>query len=125
MKFTDYNPEELIGKKVLFESGMSYSAKNLRIARIEKVTKTGFRINESEYLFGFDGHAKGLSGRQNMAVVAHCVLVSEEQALNFKKTWYANRVCKQQKEELTNSITSLTKEQTAKLYESLKQITQP
>jgi len=125
MEFKDYAKEELIGKTVLYFSGYTYSSKSKYIATITKVTKTGFRIDKSNNLFGFDGKAKGFNSKMDMGTISECFLITEEHAKSLITKWAANKIAKTQKKELLDSIQSLTNEQTAKLYESLKQITQP
>lgn len=73
------NPNDLIGKLVLYEAGQSYSYHRHRdIATISKVTKTCFRIDLlPEYLFNFyDGSRKGLNSRSTMFTISKCTLLT-------------------------------------------------
>lgn len=91
MKFTDFKPEELIGKLVLYESGSSYGGTTKSIYTIVNVTKTAFKIGREPHppldaLFSLtDGYQKGLRGRQNMGIISHCELITEEQAAKLRK----------------------------------------
>ena len=117
MKFTDFEPKELIGKKVLIQSRY-----NSEIKTIERVTKAGFGFNNSADLFALhNGRMKGGSSWS----FTYAELISEESANELVAKWAAAKLAKRQKEELSESIKSLTNEQTSKLYESLKQITNP
>ncbi len=84
MKFKDFenNPQELIGKIVIYERGVTYSDNYSRMLdKIEKVTKTGFKISSSKVLFSLiDGNQKGLTGRMNMGIISRCQLITEEEA---------------------------------------------
>lgn len=115
MKFIDFEPKELIGKKVLIDSRNGSSIKT-----IERVTKTAFGFNDSTDLFSIhNGRLKGGSDWFH----TYATLISEEKANELVAKWAATKLAKKQKQELSESIKSLTNEQTAKLYESLKQIT--
>lgn len=102
-KFSDYenNRDALVGKFVLYESGQSYSSnRNRKITTITKVTKTGFRISNSDYLFGFDGWAKGLNSRQDIGTIVRCELITEEEKETIAKEWADNK----RKKELVASV---------------------
>lgn len=106
-KWRDYesNPQELVGKTVLYESGQTYSTttnKSIRI--IEKVTKTGFRISEyADALFSLrNGSRKGLNGRADMATVSQCRLITPERGAELEVIWANNKA----KRELNNTISN-------------------
>jgi hypothetical protein len=115
MKFKDFENDysQLIGKKVLYESGMSYSERLSRsIVQIQSVTKTGFKLlNMSTLIFGFDGHQKGLTGRQNMGTISKCKLLTDEEVESLRVEWKAKKELKAAREELRSKIDSLTIEQ--------------
>ena len=71
MEFTDFenNPQNLVGKTCLYESGMAFSEKRIRsLMKIDNVTKTGFRLlTMPDILFSLiSGKQKGLNGKMNM-----------------------------------------------------------
>ncbi|MDO7847656.1 hypothetical protein Q5H92_14905 [Hymenobacter sp. M29] len=81
--------QDLVGKYVLYESGMSFDKKLSRaIKKIEKVTKTGYRISGlPDTLFDFKGQQKGLTGKMNMATVSRCTLLTDEEANALSLEW--------------------------------------
>lgn len=90
MKFSDFeNKQDLVGKTVLYVSGISFSqSKKLSIMRIEKVTKTGFRLFlMPNVLFSFDGYQKGLNSRSDMAIISKCELITEEKVDQLRQQW--------------------------------------
>ena len=115
MKFTDFKPEELIGKTVLFTFGHSYSGKTRQISKITKVTKTGFKIDVTGFedrLFSLNnGHQKGLNGRMNMSIVSYCDLITEEETQKYREEFTKNREIKQIKSLIKDKIDNLTYEQ--------------
>ncbi len=124
MNFKDFenNPQDLVGKRVLYESGMSYSdSKRRSITKIEKVTKTGFRLFAMpDSLFSLnDGSQKGLTGRMNMGTVSQCTLITEEEAAAYIEKWKRNREEKALREEMKAKFDTFTFEQLVKMKELL------
>jgi len=119
MKFKDFENDysQLIGKKVLYESGMIYSERLRRsIVQIQSVTKTGFRLlNMPTMIFGFDGYQKGLGGKQNMGTISKCKLLTDEEAETLRAEWKAKKELKAAREELRLKIDILTIEQLNKI----------
>lgn len=89
MKFSDYTPSELIGKRVLYESGMTYdNHKSRRITFITSVTKKGFKINKTNKLFSFNnGRQYGLTRKEDAAIVSVCRLLTDKEADALIKEW--------------------------------------
>lgn len=119
MVFKDFenNPQDLVGKTVLYEGGMSYSdQRNRSLIKITKVTKTGFRLETTQdRLFSLsDGEQKGLHGRMNMGVISRCTLLTEDEVNVYRKTWKRNREMKTLKEEMKIKFETLTFEQLEK-----------
>jgi hypothetical protein len=124
MDFKDFqnNPQDLVGKRVLYEGGMSYSdSKRRSITKIEKVTKTGFRLFAMpDSLFSLnDGSQKGLTGRMNMGTVSQCTLITDEEATAYIETWKQNREEKALREEMKAKFDTFTFEQLVKMKELL------
>ncbi len=116
MNFTDFrdNPTELIGKLVLYSSGMSYSSSlSGSIKTIDKITKTGFRITDKpDALFSFiDGYQKGLTGRQNMGTISQCKLITEQESIEIKNNWAMKKKVNEMRKEIGDKLMSLTFEQ--------------
>lgn len=122
----NYKPEELVGKLVMYESGMSFdSSYSKKITTIEKVNKTGYRIKlkrangeefVSDAMFSLiDGSQKGLTGRQNMGTHSRCYLITEEEANELRATWRKTRETKEMREKIKTSIDGLS-------YDKLKEI---
>jgi hypothetical protein len=91
-EFKDFTPDDLVGKRVMYEYGSTFSTKNrFAITTITKVTKTGFRTKRNpKLLFSFDGHQKGLNGRMGMATISRCVLLTEDEAKQIINQWERN-----------------------------------
>jgi len=124
MKFIDFenNTQDLVGKFVLYESGMSYSdSRNRSIIKIEKVTKTGFRLLlMPDKLFSLsDGYQKGLNGRMDMGTISQCTLITEEEANNYRQSWKRNREEKALRAEMKIKFDELSFEQLLKMKELL------
>jgi hypothetical protein len=115
MKFKDFieNPQELIGKTVLYESGVSYGYKKLQLIKIEKVTKTGFKLfSMGNEIFNLnDGCQKGLTGRSSMSTVSRCTLVTEEEAEEYRKQWKQKREEKELREKMKIKFETMSFEQ--------------
>jgi hypothetical protein len=122
MKFKDFKPEELIGKRVLYQYGQSYAKSlNKGIRTITKVTKTGFRISEfDDYLFGFDGYRKGLTGRENISTISFCELISPEQEKELIEQWTIAKEVKSIRTQITEKLDGLTIEQLRLIKEIIK-----
>ena len=120
MEFKDFknNPQELVGKRVLYESGQSYSdSKRRSITKIEKVTKTGFRLFAMpDSLFSLnDGSQKGLTGRMNMGTVSQCTLITDEEANQLREQWMRNKEEKALREKMRVKFETMTFEQLQKM----------
>lgn len=114
MKFTDFEPKQLIGKKVLISGRYHKSIKT-----ITRVTKTAFGFSDSSDLFLIkNGWLKG-GGVWNMVSAE---LISDERAAELSMLWKENKKANANKEELVKSIQFLTNEETFKLYEFFKTI---
>ena len=115
MEFKDFKPEELVGKTVLFQYGQSYAGKSRQICKITKVTKTGFRIDATNFednLFSLtDGYQKGLTGKMNWGTVSYCTLITEEEAQKYREEFKVNRETKQIKSLIKDQIDNLSYEQ--------------
>jgi hypothetical protein len=122
LKFTDFKPEELVGKIVLFTSG-NHRSPSRSITKIIAVTKTGFRIDkEPTFLFNLiDGSKKGISNsRMNWDTVCDCELITDEQVANLRKEFAAKRETTEIKKMLNDKLQSLTHEQLLKIREIIK-----
>ena len=120
MEFKDFenNPQELIGKTVLYISGMSYSDNKRRsLIKIEKVTKTGFRLfTMPDTMFSLiDGSQKGLTGRMNMGTISRCQLVTDEEANQLREQWKRNKEEKTLREKMKVKFETMTFEQLQKM----------
>jgi hypothetical protein len=120
MKFKDFenNTQELLGKIVLYESGMSYSDKKKRsLMKIEKVTKTGFRLfTMPDTMFSLiDGSQKGLTGRMNMGTISQCKLVTDEEANQLREKWKLNKEEKALREQMKVKLETMSFEQLQKM----------
>jgi hypothetical protein len=114
MDFSQYTPEQLIGKKVLFEYGSSTAGTSRYICQIWWATKTMFQIKRGDskkWLEDLkfstkDGRDKSLNkgGCANWGYVSSCRLISDEDAYSLKKEWYENRKRKELKEEIIKRL---------------------
>lgn len=120
MEFKDFenNYEELIGKTVLYERGQSYSEKKSRsLIKIEKVTKTGFRLfSMPDALFSFiDGSQKGLKGRMYMGTISKCRLVTDEEANQLREQWKRKKEEYALRNKMIEKVKTMTFEQLQKM----------
>jgi hypothetical protein len=120
MEFKDFenNTQELIGKTVLYERGMSYSDKKIRsLIKIEKVTKTGFRLfTMPDKMFSLiDGSQKGLTGRMNMGTISICQLVTDDEANQLREQWKRNKEEKALREKMKIKLETMSFEQLQKM----------
>lgn len=120
MDFKDFenNPQELIGKTVLYERGRSWSDKtNRSLIKIEKVTKTGFRLFlMPDALFSFvDGSMKGLTNRMDMGTISKCTLVTDEEANQLREQWKRNKEEHILREKMQEKLKTMTLEQLKKM----------
>jgi len=120
MEFKDFenNTQELIGKTVLYESGMSYMDNKRRsLMKIEKVTKTGFRLfTMPDTMFSLiDGSQKGLTGRMNMGTISQCKLVTDEEANQLREQWKRNKEEKALREKMKVKLETMSFEQLQKM----------
>jgi hypothetical protein len=120
MEFKDFenNTQELIGKTVLYESGMSYSDNKRRsLMKIEKVTKTGFRLfTMPNTMFSLiDGSQKGLTGRMNMGTISQCKLVTDEEVNQLREQWRRNKEEKALREKMKVKLETMSFEQLQKM----------
>jgi len=118
LKDFEKTPDLLIGKTVLYEYGKSYSPNlNKEIVKIEKVTKTGFKISSRpDVLFKFfDGRQKGLNGRMDVGTISRCTLISEEIAEQIKEQWKINREKKELKEKMKIKLETMTFDELKKM----------
>ena len=121
MKFTDFEPKELIGKTVLYVSGQSYSENRSKyIRKINRVTKTGFSIVGINALFSFNGNQKGLTGRHNMGTISECKLITEEEANQYREEWKMKREHKIMFDYISESLPKLTQDELPFIYEAVK-----
>ena len=116
MEFKDFqnNPKELVGKTVLYESGVSYSKHRRRaLIKIEKVTKTGFRLfTMPNTLFSLiDGNQKGLNGRINMGTISKCKLMTDDEADQLREQWRRNKEENALREKMKSKFQTMTFEQ--------------
>lgn len=119
MNFNDYeNKQDLIGKTVLYESGMSYSDNRRRcLLKIEKVTKTGFKLfTMPNSIFSFiSGNQNGLNGKMNMGIISQCTLVTDEDANELRRLWKRHKEEKLLRETILEKIKTMTFEQLKKI----------
>lgn len=115
----DYN--KLVGHRVLHEQGQSFAKiNNYRLVSITKVTKTGFRITDSEDSFDFHGNVKG---KHDMSYISRCVLITHEEASDISAFWKNRREKKKMVSHITNSIESCSIDKIRSIYEGvLKEI---
>lgn len=120
MEFKDFenNYKELIGRTVLHERGKTYSDQRTRsLAKIEKVTKTGFRIaSMPDAIFSlFDGRKKGMNGRMDIGTVSRCTLVTDEEASQIREQWKRNKEERALREKMQEKLKTMTFEQLQKM----------
>lgn len=87
MKFTDFTPEELVGKYVINTSGTTYGGTKRSLYTIVSATKTQFKTSENSTGVSYDmnGKRKGLTGRMHMGTIDRCFLITSEEAEQFKR----------------------------------------
>jgi hypothetical protein len=120
MEFKDFesNPQELVGKTVLYETGQSYSDnRKFSLFKIEKVTKTGFRVfSKPDVLFSLiDGSQKGLNGVASMSFISKCKLVTDEEANNLREQWKRNKEEVALRMKMQEKLKTMTLEQLQKM----------
>jgi hypothetical protein len=120
MEFKDFkdNTQELVGKTVLYESGMSYFDNRRRsLLKIEKVTKTGFSLSSMpDKKFNLiDGSQKGLTSRMDMATVSQCRLLTDEEADQLREQWKRNKEEKALREKMKVKLETMSFEQLQKM----------
>lgn len=120
MEFKDFqnNTQELIGKTVLYESGMYYSDSKIRsLIKIDKVTKAGFKLfTMPDKIFSLiDGRQKGLTGKSNMGTISRCKLVTDEEANQLKEQWKRNKDEMVLREKMKVKFVNMTFEQLQKM----------
>jgi hypothetical protein len=120
MEFKDFqdNPQELVGKTVLHQTSFSYSDnKKNTLTKIEKVTKTGFRISTSPtILFDLiDGMQKGLNGKTDMGYRSQCSLLTDEEANQIRERWKQNRLEKELRDRMKIKVETMSFEQLQKM----------
>ena len=120
MEFKDFenNIQELVGKTVLYESGMSFEDNKRRsLIKIEKVTKLGFRLfTMPDKMFSLiNGSQKGLAGRMNVGTISHCQLVTDEEANELREQWRKNKEEKALREKMKVKFETMTFEQLQKM----------
>jgi len=115
MDLSDYTPEQLIGKRVLFEYGSLTAGTSRYICHIWWATKTMFQIkggdDSKKWIEGLkfstkDGRDKSLNKgrRTSWGSVSSCRLISDEEAESLKKEWYEKRKRKELKAEIIKHI---------------------
>lgn len=120
MEFKDFsdNPQELVGKTVLYESGFTYSEKRDRyLVKIEKVTKTGFKITSFPYyLFSLtEGYRKGLNRRADIGTISRCTLVTDEEADQLREEWMRKREINSLRKKMADKLATMTYDQLIKM----------
>ena len=118
--FSDFTADELMGKTILNTAGGSGNSSR-RLAKITHVTKTGFRISDSESLYSLDRGKKkgGGNARMDWGVYDNCELVTEDEANAFRKQWAENKEKKALYKTFENKlkISDLTLEQVKAIAE--------
>lgn len=122
MEFKDFkdNPQELVGKLVLYESGQTYwLTLDKRVCKIEKVLATGFKIScEPNSIFRLDdGYQKGLTGRGSMGVISRCTLLTDEEAKELSLKWKRNKEERELRQKMKAKVDTMTYEQLLKMEE--------
>lgn len=108
MEFTDFQPNELIGKTVFIRSGID------SISKIKRVTKTAFEVEGHSGLFSLvSGHKKGGDGRN----FTSAKLITDEEADVIKNKWAAERERKKIISLVQEKVTMLNLETLRKIQE--------
>ena len=97
MQFTDFTPEELIGKTVLYDDYCGTRA----VTKITRTTKTSFGIERNNMLFRLRNGNQRTSG-----FGASCKLITEERANELRRQWTLNRRAKEAKAAIENELKS-------------------
>ena len=118
MEFKDFknNPQELLGKLVLYESGQTYwPALNKRICKIDKVLAKGFKIScEPTYTFNFeDGNKKG----HTVGFVSKCTLITHTEAMELSQKWDRSKEERELRQRMKAKVDTMTYEQLLKMEE--------
>lgn len=116
LKFTDFTPEELLGKTVLYEYGSSYGSYNPSqgIRTISKILKDRFKISKSsgemeDKMFSIvDGMGAGGYSRMDMGRVSRCYLITPEEKDEILRGWFINKETRRLKEFIKNKIDELS-----------------
>ena len=118
----DKYPDQLLGRLVLHSFGMTYSEKyNHAIRKITKVTKTYFKIGDENAQYDLsDGRQRGLGGKQNMATISYCTLITDTEAAAYRDEWKKNKEVVSMKDEIKTKIDSLTHEQLTEIMNIIK-----
>lgn len=102
--FKDFPPDELVGKSVVYRSGQTNVSHSSFFKKIERVTKTGFRIEGVTGLFDFNGERKWLSDRSDWSTISECQLITEEEKVVIARMWKAKKEMKQLKEDIITQV---------------------
>lgn len=79
MKFTDYTPDELIGKTVIISN-----RHRMFLTKIEKVNKWSFKTASGDNLYNLNnGNKRGNDGWNHSSAQ----LITEERANKYRKEW--------------------------------------
>ena len=118
MEFKDFkdNPQELLGKMVLYESGHSYSEKlSKKLCKIEKVLATGFKIScEPNSIFRLDdGYKKG----HTVGFISKCTLITHTEAMELSQKWNRIKEERELRERMKAKVNTMTYEQLLKMEE--------
>lgn len=112
MNFIDFTPEQLIGKWVLYESRYHRAVKQIRIA-----TASSFRIADYDDLFNI---VSGFKRGKERFDTTHCMLISEEQAVNIMEKWKIKAEEKVLREQIIVVLPSANKGQLMLIMKILK-----
>lgn len=112
MNFSDFQPKELIGKQVHITNRYNQSIKT-----IVSVTKTGFKVNDSESIYKLPS---GYLRRGDPWYYTTAELISDERAAEIKAEWAAKKLRNESIDTITNSLQSLSIEQLTKILLIIK-----
>lgn len=118
MEFKDFkdNPQELVGKLVLYESGQTYwPTLGKKVCKIEKVLATGFKIScEPDSIFRLDdGNKKG----HTVGFVSKCTLITQTEAMELTLKWNRIKEERELRERMKAKVNTMTYEQLLKMEE--------
>lgn len=112
MEFNDFkdNPQELVGKTVLYEDGQTYwSTTNKRLCKIEKVLAKGFKIScEPAFTFRLDD---GRNKKHTTGFTSKCTLLTEEEAKELSLKWRRAKDERILREQMKAKVETMTYEQ--------------